>query len=235
MTLARHVVSGSFAVCFSLAALNAGAERVVGGQLLWYPLPDYKIEWRNAGLTGKVAVSTTVGLDGTPDGVRLLSEPSAFDDAVTEAVKLWLFIPTVCVYTPAPSTYEARFDVAFEREADRYFISIRNLRYTGPGAPDDPPLKRPPPAKRVGGDELRFPRKAIEAHLSQALVLAVLNIKRDGTVDVAQVFSAPKKFFADEVRSTLEGWRFEPVLDEEGRPKEALACVPIHFKMDYLN
>src|SRR5690242_11023819 len=137
---------------FILICTGASGQRRVNGDIVFLVAPEYKQAWREAQRTGTVSVAAIVDEDGSAHEIRVLSPTSAFDGEVTAAVQTWLFNPPMCV-TNDHKQYDALFDVAFERDGDRFFVAVRNARYTVPGEPGGPPAPRKTPPRRVAGED----------------------------------------------------------------------------------
>jgi TonB family protein len=219
--------------CLALAMVDAasaedgGAEHSVKSAIAWFEPPAYEQQWRAAGLEGTVSIAATIGSDGSAHSIRVVSAPSVFDAAVMDSMRHWLFQLPTCVRAGKPE-YHARLDVAFEHEGDRYFVAVRNARYSVSGrAPLAAGLHTP--LKRIAGEDPRYHKSVRTSAGKHAVALATFRVLKDGSVDAIEFHSAPTQLFDEEIQRALQQWRFEPPLGATGEPQVTRACVELKF------
>ena len=68
-----------------------------------HPSPLYPSEARNQHVEGLVKVSATVGTDGVPRGLKLVSGSPLLAQAAMEAISRWRYVPAVSGGLPVES------------------------------------------------------------------------------------------------------------------------------------
>lgn len=79
---------------------------VQASQLVTSPRPIYPPEARRAGTQGSVQLSVVIGRDGKVTQVSYLSGEAAFAEAAMEAVRQWVYRPTLLNGEPVEVTTE---------------------------------------------------------------------------------------------------------------------------------
>jgi len=84
---------------------------VQGAMIVTKVPPVYPAAAKAAGISGVVHLSATIGLDGTVQQVTVLSGPAELAQAATDAVKQWVYRPTML--NGSPAQVETTIDVNF--------------------------------------------------------------------------------------------------------------------------
>jgi peptidyl-prolyl cis-trans isomerase A (cyclophilin A) len=73
-----------------IVPISAG---VAVGMLDYHPTPEYPIDAKQAGVSGTVVMSATIGTDGIVKGLQVVSGPQMLQQAALDAVKQWHYRP----------------------------------------------------------------------------------------------------------------------------------------------
>ncbi len=190
--------------------------------------PEYPKAAKDARIQGPVRFAALLGKDGTVKSLELISGHPLLVDAARDAVKQWLYNPTLLNGEPV--------EVKTELSVNFSLNAAGSAPQAGAGAPTAP---SPQGAYRIGGGvsaptvisktEPQYSEEARKARL-QGTVLIALVVGEDGEPRNVRVLKSLGLGLDEKAMETVRTWRFAPG-QKEGAPVPVLATIQVNFRL----
>ncbi len=179
--------------------------------------PVYPPLAKQARLQGLVRLSAIIGTDGTVKSLDLVSGHPLLAPAAIEAVRQWVYQPTLLNGKPVEVMTQIDVNFAFAEETAAKEAVSKGI---------EEGVTRPSLIRKV---EPQFPEQLRHQGLTSTVVLRVV-VTREGRIGdarVEKVAGAPE--FGDAALQAVREWEFKPAT-KDGQPVDAAATIEVNFR-----
>jgi protein TonB len=191
--------------------------------------PVYPAEARAAGVQGVVIIEALIDEQGKVTAARILRSVPGLDEAALDAVKGWVFTPTLKNGAPVPvnMTVTTRFALDQKPAAVGGVVGSGPVGGIAGGAERAGGAKTPPPTKLVDVKPV-YPEAAKQAGI-QGTVILELSIGKDGKVTSAKVLRSIPELDQAAIDAATK-WEFTPTV-KDGAAVPVVLAVTVNFKL----
>ena len=201
-----------------------GVKRItVGGPVQMAKLksqvqPVYPELAKQARIQGIVRFTAVLGTDGTVKNLTLLGGHPLFVQAATEAVKQWVYQPTLLNGEPVEVVSNIDVNFTLDESPQAEEPAQQDAYRIGGG------VSAPVPIFKV---EPEFPKGLPGDPAGGAVMLSIV-VGSDGGVTVVQPLRGDPAFYENAIEA-VKKWKFRPAM-KEGQPVSVKANVEVNFR-----